>query len=465
MKVKDIFLFLLTLISVVFLVKNQFLGSSIEGLTSSGEILISILIFVISWWILSDKPMHVVGMLGLGFAVLFELCSFSEAFQFFANPLIFLFLGGFFFSIVIQKLSIDEKIIHLALNIPFIAKDKRFMFLSLILVTAFFSFWFSNTATVAIVLPVILKLINHTKELNSNQKAILLMAIAFSAAIGGIVSPVGTSVNIITVSLLQEKASIYLSFLEWMKHTYSFTLWSLFILCGSVFYSIKNLKGPFQLQKYEKKPVSSEEIIFYFLFFCIILLWLLPSFSQYLPFQHFIEKVLTPSFVIFFMSLLLFFIPSKRFGVLLSWKDTKSIDYSSLFLFSAGLGLGYLIQKTQLAAFIGTTLFASVVDSPSKFTILAVVFTLILTEFVSNAVCISLILPIVLGFCLNSSIDPLKISILLAITSSLCFLFPMGTPPNSLVYSTGHISKKQFFIFGFYFKAMMAILMSIYVLF
>jgi sodium-dependent dicarboxylate transporter 2/3/5 len=272
-------------------------------------------------------------------------------------------------------------------------------------------------------------------------------------------------VNIITVSLLQEKASIYLSFLEWMKHTYSFTLWSLFILCGSVFYSIKNLKGPFQLQKYEKKPVSSEEIIFYFLFFCIILLWLLPSFSQYLPFQHFIEKVLTPSFVIFFMSLLLFFIPSKRFGVLLSWKDTKSIDYSSLFLFSAGLGLGYLIQKTQLAAFIGTTLFASVVDSPSKFTILAVVFTLILTEFVSNAVCISLILPIVLGFCLNSSIDPLKISILLAITSSLCFLFPMGTPPNSLVYSTGHISKKQFFIFGFYFKAMMAILMSIYVLF
>lgn len=465
MKLKDIFLFLLTLISVVIIAKVYLFGPSFEGLNSSGELLLALLISVISWWILSEKPMHVVGMLGLCFSVFLGLCSFSEAFQFLANPLIFLFLGGFFFSIVIQKLYIDEKIIQLALNIPMIAKDKRLIFISLIILTAFFSFWFSNTATVAIILPVILKLINSTEELSSEQKAILLMSIAFSAAIGGIISPVGTSVNIITVALLQEKASIYLSFLEWIKHTYSFTLLSLLILCVSVFYSIRDLKGPLQIKTHEKHSMSSEEIIFYILFSCIVVLWILPSFSTYLPYKNFIETVLTPSFVIFFMSLLLFFIPSKKFGVLLSWKDTKSIDYSSLFLFSSGLGLGYLIQKTQLANFIGVSLFSSVVDKPQIFTCIAVLFTLILTEFVSNAVCISLILPIVLGFALDSSIDPLKVSILLAITSSLCFLFPMGTPPNSLVYSTGYISKKQFFIFGFYFKVMMTILVGVYAIF
>ncbi len=469
MKFKHFILSLFMFISLLLLIKNFSLGPSFSGLNSSGETLTAIMFLVIGFWVFSDIPLHITGMLGVSFAVILGVVSFNEAFSFFAHPLVFLFMGGFFFSKAIEKTKLDQQIANLILTLPLIEARPRRIFLSLILLTGIFSFWLSNTATVAVFLPITLSLIKEMNFLSKKQIAIILIALAYSATIGGIISPVGTSVNIMAISFLKDLADIQLNFFSWIKETFFFTNISMFILLISVYFILRNLPKTFKIQSTQKHSWTSDQKIVLFLIFLTLFTWvttsLLETFLAKNSLTLLFKQRLPNSLVIFFNSLILFIIPGKHQGTLLSWKEGKDIEYGTLFLFGSGLALGQMMSSTGLASFMAHSIFDQFASNGFILTTSVIIFTLFLTEFLSNAVTANLILPIAIITAQNFHLNTTAIAIATTIASSLCFLFPVGTPPNAMVYSSGLLSKEQMFSFGLYIKIILFILLEIYVFF
>lgn len=420
-------------------------------------------------WLFSNIPLFITGFLSVCTIALLNLADPVDVFSHYAHPIIFLFLGGFLLAEAFNKVYLDKRISLFLLTRKFIKGSIKRLLLTLMILSATFTMWISNTATTAMMLPLVLGILSGLQITNKKITSIILLCMAYASSIGGIATPIGSTPNIIAIGMLSEFVQIKVTFFEWIVYALPITCIFLLVLYFLSIYQFRNYKfnmdTSYLEEEYLKLPkISISEKCTFFIFMLTVLAWLAPSFFKLLGIKS--PLSLNAGVVAIFGASLLFIFPLSTKEKILQQRDIKSIDWSSLLLFGSGLALGKVLFNLQLAEMAGSYMMERVSGLPLFFIFLIMfMFVIFSTELTSNTATANIILPIMISLASEMQISAFFLSMGIAISCSMAFMLPIATPPNAIVYGSEKVDKKDMITLGLGLNLLFSILLALYITF
>ncbi|HHF3092416.1 TPA: DASS family sodium-coupled anion symporter [Vibrio diabolicus] len=395
---------------------------------------LSILVFVAILWLTEAIHVSITALLIPLLAVFLGVFNTQTALNNFSNSIIFLFLGGFALAAALHNQKLDQAI---ADKVLLLARGKMSVAVFMLFgVSAGLSMWISNTATAAMMLPLVLGVMTKLDaKKNHNTFLFVLLGIAYSASIGGIATLVGSPPNAIAA------AEVGLSFTEWMKLGVPISL-VLMPIAILVLYTMTkpDLSHKFDL---DHQPVewTNGKMITLAIFLLTVTLWI---FSK--PINAMLGGFAKFDTLVAIGAILL--LGASR---AVEWKDIeKTTDWGVLILFGGGICLSNVLKATGTSVFLAHSLSGFLEQAGILLTILAVVaFVVFLTEFASNTASAALLVPVFATIAEALGMSPVILSALIAVAASCAFMLPVATPPNAIVFGTGHIKQKEMMRIGF----------------
>lgn len=419
---------------------------------------------MICFWIIEVLPMAVVALAPLVLFPLSKISSLPEVAKSYADPIIFLFMGGFFIAIAIEKWELHKRI---ALNIILITgQEATKLILGFMLSTFFISMWISNTATTMMMYPIALSIINVVKTSYDHKHFIklrtaLLLCIAYASNIGGLSTIVGTPPNSAFVAFLNERNQQSIGFAEWMKICFPIAiiiLIILFLFFKYVLFPMKNASENHskefiqqQLQKLGKWTYEQKAVLVVFLI--TALLWITKDLINDL-----LKIELSDVIIALIGSSALFAIPCSTNKItanidfdekanqqarILDWKDTNKMAWGILLIFGGGLALAKQLESVGLMNKLGDALAVHTSDNIFLLILLVTTVSVFLSEVMSNIAQVIVLSPIILSISASMHLSPLVLGIPMCLGASCAGMMPMGTPPNAIIFGSGMISLKS----------------------
>lgn len=400
------------------------------------------------WWMTEAIPIPATSLIPLAFFPVLGLADIRATAAPYANPLIYLFLGGFLIAEAVQQSGLHKRLALFILSR--MGSTPRSVVLGFMVTTAFLSMWISNTATTLMMLPIGISVVGLAAASASLKEesvrrfgTLLMLSIAYAASVGGVGTLIGTPPNALMAGFLEDTYGIAVGFAEWMFIGVPLVIVGLpivFFLLAHIIYkpdfdSIPGGKTLFRSQYVELGRWSKREARVSIVFFGVAVLWMIrPVLGAVVP-------GLSDAGISMAGAVLLFVIPSTslRSEKLLSWTHAANVPWGVLILFGGGLSLAAVIEGSGLAVYIGESLsqFASL---PVPLLILIVTATVIfLTELTSNTATAAAFLPVVGSVAVALTGEPLVFVIPATIAASCAFMLPVATPPNAVVYGSGFI--------------------------
>ena len=435
-----------------------------DSLNSQQQVFLSIFGFVVYNWLFTQVPLYVTGFIGVGLSGIFQLASPKDLLANFGHPIIYLFLAGFLLARAFHKVGLDRRISLYLLTRDFIKGSISRLLFTLMFLTATFTMWISNTATTAMMLPLVLGVLDSLEIKDRKSVSMILICIAYASSIGGIATPIGSTPNIIALGMLEEFINLKVTFFEWM--VYALPISTIFL--GILFYlthiAIKNKNIEFNnhylKEEYKKLPkITTSEKWVLSLFLLTVFLWILPSFAKL--FNITLPVDLTPGVVGIFTASILYMLPIRGEKILLG-ADIKQIDWSSLMLFGCGLALGKLLYELGITKITGELL-THFVDGMPLFFILLCIFSFVIfsTELTSNTATANILIPIMISLAGQLSISPFFLTLGVSMACSLAFMLPVATPPNAIVYGSERVDKVDMLQLGFGLNIIFSLVLAI----
>ncbi len=454
------------------------LGSA-EGLEpTAARSVAAIALWMAIWWLTEALPIAATALLPIALFPLLAGLPIQTVTAPYANPLIFLFLGGFLIGAAMQRCELHKRFaLHTVLVV---GTNPRRMILGFMLATAFLSMWISNTATVVMMLPIglsVIALLEGDKpptaaSVAANPFALaLLLGIAYAASIGGVGTLIGTPPNAILASIMHEHHGVEITFAQWLLLGIPFVLVFLplawFLLTRWLFrVGAEPIAGSREavreeLDKLGKMRADEWRVLVVFL--VVAGLWvirgllagLIPETETapagwVLAALHETRDLLNllgdPGIAVL-GALLMFLLPSGRKDEqgtrLLDWEFAQSkTPWGVLVLFGGGLSLAAAMSASGLATLIGQS-FAGL-EIPMFLLLLLVAATVVfLTEVTSNTATTSALVPVLAAGAVFMDVHPLLFALAAALAASCAFMLPVATPPNAIVFSSGHLRIHQ----------------------
>jgi sodium-dependent dicarboxylate transporter 2/3/5 len=440
-----------------------------EGLSDAAWKVAAVTSLMGIWWITEAISIPATALLPIVLFPILGVTSISDATTPYANPLIFLFMGGFVIALAMEKWNLHRRI---AIRIVHaVGVNPSSIIIGFILASAFLSMWVSNTATAVMMLPIavsILELVSKERSPDSgkhNFEVVLVLSIAYACNIGGMGTIIGTPPNALLAGFMLENYGIEISFLDWMLIGLPIILVTLplmYWLLAKVIYPIrlKELPGGkafIQQELNRLGTISKQEQRVAYVFVGVAVLWMFrPLLGDILP-------GLSDAGIAILASVLLFMIPAShsKHTFILNWTDTKSLPWGVLILFGGGLSMASAIKTTGLAAWIGSGI-ATLGSWPVwVFVFLVVALMIFLTEMTSNTASTATFLPILASVALGLGENPLLLAIPTVLAASCAFMLPVATPPNAIVYGSGRVSIPEMSKAGLWLNTLFILLLSI----
>ncbi|MFL2723987.1 MAG: SLC13 family permease [Gammaproteobacteria bacterium] len=412
------------------------------------------------WWATEAVPVAVTALLPLACFPMLGVTDFKTAALPYANPNIYLFMGGFILALGIESSGLHKR---LALKMLIAVGNSGAKLIGgFMLVSAIISMWVMNTSTTLMLLPIGLAVCasvaetipNFSQRDRRNFEISLLLGIAYAASIGGMSTLVGTAPNIIFAGFMQEAYGLEISFTDWMKlgvPIATFMLFSSWYAITKIVYPVNfiaSVETKLQLQNMLSNlgPLSKDEKKVLIIFSLAASAWMFRTLlDNYVPFSG-----LTDAGIAIIAALSFFFIPSENQKTdLLTWEQANKLPWGLLVLFGGGLSLAASIGSSGLGGWIGQGL--TVLENvPSIILILAVATMIIfLTEITSNVATTSTFLPVVGAVAVALGIAPISLTIPVVLAASCAFMLPVATPPNAIVFGSGKLTIPDMIRAGF----------------
>ncbi|GHZ96261.1 transporter, putative [Vibrio cholerae] len=384
----------------------------------------SVVIIVLEVLMLSDKG-FILFRLGEGTSEFGTLLKSTEIMATFANPIIMLFLGGFFLAMAATKYRLDVNLARVLLK-PF-GNNPKYVMLGLMMITAVFSMFMSNTATTAMMLSILTPVIAVFGPKDPGRVAFAL-CIPVAANIGGIGTPIGTPPNAIALKYLVGDNLI--TFAEWMAFGIPFVVILMALAWLLIEFMYRAEQKTIELTIKGKFLKTPKAIIVYITFASTILLWMLGSLHGMNSYS-------------------VALIPVAVFSVtgIIGKEDLKMISWDVLWLVSGGIALGLALDKTGLAELVVHSI---PFDQYSPYVVIlgAAILCLLMANFMSHTATANLLMPIMAALGASmTSLNPLggEVTLILVVTfaASLGMSLPISTPPNALAHATGNVQSQQ----------------------
>lgn len=396
--------------------------------------LIGIIGLLVTLWTNKALPMGVVSLLPIILFPSFGILDTKSATANYANPIIYLFLGGFMIATATEKIGLHRVIAKFFLSrFP---KNTKGVIAALGVASVMLGTALSNSTVALLLLPVAMS-ITDDKVLRTR----FLLSVAFGASISGITTPIGSPPNLIYLGFLESQGLSGISFTTWIFMMAPLTCLMLFMMIKILSYGVGD--RPLNLSLFDS--VSVNNVHKRLLFFIVALLIVLLINSPIRPFYDglgFNENVILLAFG------LMMFIPKIGF---LDWDDTKSIPYEIIFLFGAGFCIATAFSQAELGGAF-TAFFGHFSGMPFiVFLFLASCFAIIATGFLSTTALIAILLPIIEVATQPFLSDTSRVLLMLVVTicASFSFMIPISTPPNAIVFAQGGIRAWDMIRFGF----------------
>ena len=423
------------------------------------------------FWITEAIPLAATALLPLTLFPILGIASSKATAAQYMNSTVFLLIGGFIIALAMQRWNLHKRI---ALNILSVCGGHPVqLVLGFMLATAGLSMWISNTATTLMMLPIALAIISRYEQLLSAQQAHrftlgLLLSIAYSASVGGMMTLVGTAPNLVFARFYQIVSGETVGFAQWMMMAVPVgicLLITLFVII-SVLY-LRKLPGSSDLKQLVNCEVrqlgkfSSAEKMVLLVFMMTAILWItrkgihigdfiFQGWSSYLPFGEMIDD----GSVAVAMATILFFIPATghkgETTTILDKKVFSEIPWSIVLLFGGGFALAYGFTESGLSAYLALQLQG--LKSVSLYVLILSVSTgmNLLTELTSNTATTQLVMPILLSTAKVMDISPVWLMLPATLSASCAFMFPVATPPNAIILGSGRIKVFEMVRVGFF---------------
>lgn len=449
------------------------------GVSPSAAKVLAIAGLMITWWVTEALPMPVVALLPLIFFPLLNISTLEEAATPYANPVIFLFMGGFMLGLAIEKWNLHRRIALNIVRITGTSGDR--VVLGFILATGLLSMWLSNTATTMMMFPIALSVIHVMKENNRGEGSIanfsltIMLAIAYASNLGGIATIIGTPPNVAYVGYIQKKYNYDIDFVNWMLICTPLAILLLmclyWVMVKWLFPSrIKSDAGTKQLIQNEIQqlgPLSVAEKRVLAIFIGTAFLWITRGIINNA--QSLLK--LDDTIIAVLCGVALFICPSgsaaqqhqadNENDSLLEWGDTSKMAWGILLLFGGGISLAAALEKAGLMQQMGQWL-AQFSGNGFILVLVITLVTIFLSEVMSNVAQVIVFAPVVSSLADAIGMNPLLLGIPMTLAASCAGMLPMGTPPNAIVFASGHIKLKQMTKAGFVMNIISVILITLF---
>lgn len=428
---------------------------------------------MITWWIGEALPMPVVALIPLVFFPLLKISSMEQAASPYANPVIFLFMGGFMIGLAIEKWNLHRRIALNIIRLTGTSGDR--IILGFIFSTGLLSMWLSNTATTMMMFPIALSVIQVMRENDrgegniANFSLVIMLVIAYASNIGGIATIIGTPPNVAYVAYIEKKYNYTVDFLNWMLVCAPLAI----ILLLSMYWIMVKWMFPNRIKSdhatkqlirdeiAELGPFSVNEKRVLTIFLFTAGLWI---FKDLLNSMQDIFR-LNDSMIAITGALALFICPASvaenKSASILEWEDTSKMAWGILLLFGGGISLATALENAGLMQQLGEWL-SQFAGNQFLLLVVVVTVTMFMSEVMSNVAQVIVFAPVVSSMSDAIGMNPLMLGIAMTLAASCASMLPMGTPPNAIVFASGHIRLSHMVKAGFVINVISIILISLF---
>jgi solute carrier family 13 (sodium-dependent dicarboxylate transporter), member 2/3/5 len=410
-------------------------------------VMLGLLLMVSFLWLTEPAPVGAIALLIPIIIVVMSMDTAEGAFSQFFNPIIVLLFAGFLMAEALRKVELDKKIALLILQkVP---SNPHSIIITLMVLAATFSMFMSNTATAAILIPLGITLLSFLEEDYPEYKRTVILAVSYSATMGGVGSLIGTPANLIAVQFLHDFDGTVITFVDWFFFGIPMLLIILPIIYLYLVFRFKpkvpkesivvaKKRGIASMMSDQKKygwakgePTNKDQLIVGLVFISVFTMWVTSEFHG-LHVGVVAAMGATTLFLIGYLKI----------------EDFNKINWNAIITFGGGLTLGTTMLRTGLAEYMAMGL-SRVGAIPSIFILFLIAFaTLLVTSIASNTASAAILIPIFMPLGLVLGISPVLIAVMIAITCSIGFATIIGTPPTMIAYSTGFFTVKQMFKIG-----------------
>lgn len=394
--------------------------------------LIGSIALLVALWSNEALPMGAVSLLPIALFPALGIIDTKATAAGYANPIVFLFLGGFMLAIAVEKSGLHRWMAHHLLAL--FPKSAKGVIFALAFTSALLSSVLSNTTTTLLLISMGLFL----SDIPRVQMRYLL-AIAYGASIGGIITPIGTAPNLILLGILGEHGLPSIPFIQWVLMVAP--------LAAAMLFSMGWLLGlglgaePSQASESHPPLTGAQSKVLIVLGILMAVLFINAPIKPYWDGLGLAEEGVMLSFG------LLLFLPGLN---LVDWHEDKSkIPFHIMFLFGAGFAIAKAFSDTGLADLSAHSLGALGTLAPWLILLAIAALITFTTEITSNTALISVMLPVIYSFSIQNHLDPMLFMMVATICASYAFMLPIATPPNAIVMSSGAIKIKDMARYGF----------------
>jgi sodium-dependent dicarboxylate transporter 2/3/5 len=439
------------------------------GLEEKAARVIAVAVLMITWWITEACPMPAVA---LGPIVLFPLLNIATTNATaapYGNEVIFLFMGGFMIGLAIEKWNLHKRIALSIVKLTGTSGNR--IVLGFVMATGLISMWLSNTATTMMMFPIavsVIKVIGEGRDAKDmrNFSLCLMLAIAYASNFGGIATIIGTPPNVAYVSYMNKRFGQEISFFDWMMVCLPIALLlmlSLYFVTVKVLFrnqiaSSAETKQLINNELQQLGPMRIPEKRVLVIFLCTALLWITRDLINQLG----IVKI-DDNMIAIFGALLLFILPAgEANGKLLEWNDTKNMSWGILLLFGGGITLANAMEKAGLMDMLGKWISGFSGTDTLMLLVVVVTVSIFISELMSNIAQVIVFAPVVTGIAVAAGINPYVLGVGMTLAASCASMMPMGTPPNAIVFASGHIRMKDMMKAGLVMNIVSIILITLF---
>jgi solute carrier family 13 (sodium-dependent dicarboxylate transporter), member 2/3/5 len=456
------------LVALVMYIANPF------GVDAKAKLVLAIAFLMIIWWVLDAMPLAVVALTPLVLFPLLNVNSIKDTSKAYSDSVIYLFMGGFFLGLAIEKWNLHKRIALRIINIT--GTNGNRIVLGFILATGFLSMWLSNTATTMMMFPIAASVIQAVtqhagpKSHVKNFSLTLMLSIAYASNFGGIATIIGTPPNVAYISHLKAANVAPISFASWMMICTPLSILLLFCLYWVMVkwlypnHITDSNEGRHYIKTELKNlgPLSRQEKRVLVIFCCTAGMWIFRDIINQQPYFQ-----LDDTIIALIGAIALFIVPSGRSQEnpkerLLEWEDTQKMAWGILLLFGGGIALAKALEEAHLIQNMGNFMASFATHNLLGLIFIVTLLSVFLSEVMSNVAQVIVMAPVITALANAMGINPLLLGIPMTLGASCASMLPMGTPPNAIVFSSGHIKLKQMLRTGFVLNLISVVLITLF---
>lgn len=394
--------------------------------TAAARAAIGTVAWMAFWWITAPVGFAVTAFLPIGLNALFSMTDMSKVIANYSSETILLLLGASILTISWEETGLDYRISAKFLSL--IGSNLRKQIMFWFLLSAGLSAILPNAVVCATITPIAVSMLRYVGEediASSRIGSLLLLTIAYATGVGGLASPLGGAMNLVTVDYLEQLTGVEYMYTSWVVR---FLPIMIVLVVSNILMLLVGIKKEEEIggsrEFFETKfksmpPMNLQEKASLALFAIATVL----SFSRQL-YQDFLPG-LKPAYVFIICAIVSFLIPDEEGARLMNWKSTqKRIGWELMYVFAGGLAAGTLVNSSGAAANIGDMVAKMEFSSTFMLIFIIITMTVLLSDVTSNTATAAVAMPIVISIVQGMGLNPIPYVYIASIGVNLSYMLP-----------------------------------------